>query len=323
MLALSALSSDLSRLPSVYGDSRLGSERGWTVTNAMFNVAIPAGQHQALTVCGWFRMRYASGLDLYLTTAAFYCPEAIQRSNPDLLGGAGGYPSDGGWQTAAGTNLTSLGGAVTVADFSWQPYADQKTSNQWPRGVYTVAGWSSNAVTVSLGGADVTLGPGAFNRNMVPGPSTSCVISGDGLICIGISRTPDAEFFENIDGVADVSTTMLTADSIVTNEISFAAWRFTFVDGTNLVYRSDLTRIDNAQCMGQTTTNPTPRTARAFDSRGSYKIGFMGLGSGFTPLEVEAFDVRCFAWRLTDDELCRIHSDGVLEIARRKIPQWK
>ena len=53
-----------------------------------------------------------------------------------------------------GARGVELGGALTLDPFPWQPYeAGTVPSNQWPRGVYTVAGWSSNAVTVTLGGA--------------------------------------------------------------------------------------------------------------------------------------------------------------------------
>ncbi len=321
-LALAALSAcgtmaDL-RAP-MRGDARLAYDRSLSTTNIMFAVELPEDNCHAFTVCGWFRLVYSG--DRWITTAAFYCPENIQRSNPDLMAGAAGYPADGNLDGAAGTNLTTAGGTITAEAFPWQPYAPGTgSSNAWPRGVYTLAGWTSNELTVSLGGSAVTLAAGAFNRNAVPGVSNEVIVTGSGPVCLGISRTPDAEFYMNVDGV--VTDQFLTADSIVTNEISFCAWRFKLTD-TDHVYQSNLVRLDANDCLGHTQTNAMPRRARAFSAHGYYRIGFMGAGSGQGEIGVDMFDVRVIKGLLTDAELCRIHENGVQEIRRRGVPQWK
>lgn len=313
-LASAGFAADLSFMRPRYGDARYGGESSRTPSNTMFYVSLPPGRHHGITVSAWARLIYSG--KRYITTAAFYCPEAIQRFNPDLLSGAGGYAQ------ADGTNLTALGGSVTVSAFPFQPYTDATSSNIWPRGVYTVAGWTSNAVTVTLGGAAATLGPGEFNRNVIPGSSASCVIAGTGLVSVGISRTPDANFFGMLDGVAAEGVKGLTGDSIITNEISFCAWRIRLDDDIH-IYRSDLVRMNRSDCLGQTTTNSMPRTARALDSGGIYQFGFQGLGGGFGDITVEIFDVRVLTGYLTDAELCVIHSNGAEEIARRGIPKYK
>jgi len=59
--------------------------------------------------------------------------------------------------------------------------------------------------------------------------------------------------------------------------------------------------------------------------RGVYRIGMGGMSANFTDpgVRVEFFDLRWFPRRLTDEELCRIHGNGVLEIQRRGVPRWK
>jgi hypothetical protein len=296
--------------PSVYGDSRYGSLRSKTMTNIMFSVSLPEGEHEAFTVVAWMRAISTNGIS-FLTTQAFWCPDKIQYTNPDLLAGVGGHDT-------AGTNLTDVGGSITVASFPWQPYAFPEDTNDWPKGVYTIAGWASNEVTVSLGGTDYVVGPGEFNRNALPGPADSVVISGTGLVAIGISQTPCNEYFNEMDGVT-TNGLGFTPESVVSNEISMVTWRFKIV-GTNQIYRSDIGRISAFNELSQIKSNPCARAT--FSSGGIYRVGLIGVVSS-PPFDVELFDYRVLPWYLTDTELQRIHNNGVTEINRRGIPQWK
>ena len=302
-------------MPSTLGDARLASSFATDSTNTMFDVRIPAGDHSALTICGWLRASCPGiGKQILLTTAAQWCPDPIRRSNPDLLGGQGGYPTN-----------TVLSGTLSVAAFPWQPYAGGSTeSNTWPRGVYTVAGWSSNAVAVALGGAPaITLGPGPFNRNIVPGSGSGLTITGTGLACIGVARTPAHQFFGAIDGVLGGGDLLLTPDSIVTNELVFCSYRLAF-SGPRQLYRSDLARIGECGSLGQVKTNDLPASGRSsYSSRGLYKIGLEGLGGGSRAVEVDGFGFRCIPRWITDEELCRIKANDENEISRRGIPRWK
>lgn len=307
-LACEAYALDPRLTASVYGDARMAYEGAATLTNILFDVQVPPGDHNALTFTGWLRIAGCPS-NTYLTTQAFYTPERVQYSNPSLIPLCGGYH----------TNLT-LSGAVSWASFPWQPYADPVISNRYPKAVYTVDGSSSNAVTVTLGGTDYTFGPGEFNRNVIPGPADSLAISGAGAVRIGISRTPDYQFFGEIDGVA--AGISLTAESIVTNEISFCAWRI-LLNGTQHIYRSDLTRIDKCTAVGVVKTNALPRSARSLSSGGIYRLGLVGVVRDYEGYQIEAFDFRSFAGWLTDDELNRIHGNGAEEIGRRGIPRWK
>jgi hypothetical protein len=217
--------------------------------------------------------------------------------------------------------LTTAGGAITIASFPWQPYADTNSSNTWPKGVYTLAGWSSNVVTVTLGGNDVILGPGEFNKNAIPGPSDSVVISGAGLCSIGISRTPDSQFFWQIDGVKEENAPYYTTDTIVTNELCFCTWRFR-LDGSNHLYRADLVHYDAGHPYGLLKTNEMPRAARIFSKNGIYRVGLAGIGNDLG-VAVETFDTRMCPWWLSDAEILRCFDNGKEEIIRRGIPRWK
>lgn len=297
---------------SVYGDSRYASERRETnLFNILFPVQLPTGRHQAFTVVAWMRAVDPQTNQFQAITQAFWCPDPQQKSNPDLLAGAGGHG-------AGGTNLTALGGSITVASFPFSGYAQPDVTNTWPKGVYTLDGWSSNAVTVALGGTDYVLGPGLFHRNAEPGPAASVVISGTGMVSIGISKTPCYRYFNEVDGVVDEGG-FLTPESLVTNELVMLTWRFR-VDGSNQLYRSDLGRMAAFNELSQWTTNVMSESG-AYDSRGDYRVGL----SGFKPnaLDIDIFDARVLPWWLSDAELDRIHNNGMSEIQRRGIPQWR
>lgn len=273
-----------------------------------FAVGLARDTH-AVTVTGWFRAVYTSGRNYMVTTRSLYTPDAVQRRNPDLAGGAFGFGRPDG------TNLT---GTLTIDPFPWQPYAaGTEFARQWPRGVYTVAGWSSNAVTVTLGGASVTLGPGAFNRNMLPGDGTAASVAGTGPAAVGISRTPAHRFFGMTDGiVADGGAQILTPESTVSNVWKFCVWRFR-LDASNHVCRADMAPHDRAVFASVTQDQDMPETARIFSARGFYQVGFAGFSADF---RVDAFDVRLFHRWLDDAELRRIHANGIDELARRGIP---
>jgi len=297
--------------PSVYGDARYANDQRVTnLTNVLFPVSLPPGRHQAFTVVAWLRAIDPLAGTFYAITQAFWCPDPQQKSNPDLLEGAGGHGS-------GGTNLTTLGGSITVASFPWQAYSQPEITNQWPKGIYTLDGWASNAVTVTLGGTDYVLGPGVFHRNAEPGVADSVVITGSGLASIGISRTPCYRYFEEVDGVTD--GLIFDKATIVTNELVMCVWRFR-VDGSNQIYRSDLGRMAAFNEISQVRTNVMSASG-AFDSRGDYRVGLSGMKPH--ALDIDVFNSRVLPWWLSDAELDRIHNNGVSEINRRGIPQWR
>lgn len=301
-------------MPSALGDARLAPSFAVSATNTMFTVLMPRGDHAAVTICGWLRASCPGiGSKILLTTAASWCADPVQRFNPDLLGGRGGFPTN-----------TVLGGALTVSPFPWTPYEPGPASNIWPRAIYTAAGWSSNTISVALGGAAaVNLGPGEFNRNLVPGSGPDLAITGSGPACIGISRTPAHQFFGAIDGVLAGDDLLLTAASIVTNELAFVSYRMRF-DGTQQIYRSDLSRIGECGSLGQVKTNALPASGRAaYSSLGVYQVGLAGLGGGNRAVEVDGFGFRCLTRWITDEELCRIKANDEAEIFRRGIPRWR
>lgn len=300
--------------PSRYLDARYAGELSFGQTSLsedLYGITLPDGQHSAFTVTAWMRVLCTN--DIAIAPQAFWHPDAIQYSNPDLLAGAGGHGT-------GGTNLTTAGGSITVADFPWQPYTDVTLSNLWPRGVYTIDGWSSNAVTVSLGGADVSVGPGDFNRNALPGSGDSVTLAGTGPAEIGISRTPGVQFY-SISGMGFYGGSQtVSRDTIITNEISFITWRFSSGGG---VQTCTITVGRMGETITATKTLVVPASAcGCFDSRGLYRIGLTGFHNA--PIKtVELVDYRLLPWWLTDAELDRVHRNGVQEINRRGIPKWR
>jgi hypothetical protein len=295
-------------------DARLGSliVREDAPLGPTWNVELPPGAHDAFTVTAWARIVASNTVDNQMTTYAYWCPDEIRRSNPDLSAGVFGWAGE--------TNLTTAGGSITIASFPWEPYDDDFLAEKWPKGVYTIAGWSTNAVTVTLGGADVTVGPGEFNRNAVPGPADSVVVSGSGPIAIGISRTPGHRFYGEIDGVKEEGSLLFTAESIVTNEIAFVSWRFRMGDGVQ-IYRSDIGRLAAFDEVSVVKTNHAPAHAK-YHADGEYRVGFVGVAQAL-PRNIDLFDARVLPWWATHEELDRIHANGVEEIQRREIPQWR
>ena len=296
------------RMAGVYGDARFGREASATsLTNVEFNVSLPYGEWDGMTVCGWMRLPgtiFAYGL----VTTLFYTPEKISYFNPDLASNAFGHVSE-----------TNLSGSISIASFPWQKYAPNMGSNIWSKGVYTLAGWSSNVVTVTLGGIDVTLGPGSFNHNVIPGPADSVILSGTGAVSIGISQCPCMEFFGGFSAIYNSNS--ILPDNIVTSELSFISYRIK-LNAESHYYRTDVTRMGGGITSGITRTNAMPRTARALSSGGIYKVG-LNSGNKKNNYAVEWFNLRTYPSYLTDAELSRIRQNGEEEIGRRAIPQWK
>lgn len=306
------------RQPSIYGDSRYGylyRNTNSTTPDVLHRVILPTGQHEGFTVCAWMRLKSVSGASGWMTTHAMWCPEPVIKTAPDLLAGIGAHGITGG------TNLTDLGGVITVSNFPFSTYTNPllaSVTSTWPRGVYTIDGWASNTVVISLGGTDYTWPAGRVHGNRTPGPTDAVTISGTGLVSIGISQTPCYRYFDEMDGVS-TNNTKLTPESCISTQITFCVWRFGISGGVQ-IYRSDIGRMAAFNEVSQIKTNALP-TNGCFDSRGDYKIGLQGLSAA--PYDYELFDARVFPWFLDDTELERIHFNGVQEINRRGIPQWR
>jgi len=279
----------------------------------MVEFGIPTGEWHGLTFTMWLRFRYPSNsVSLFPTTAAFWCPERIRRDAPDLTGGAFGYPG--------GTNLA---GSASVA-FDFQREAGYAPSNVFARGAYTISGWASNSVTVTLGGKDISVGPGEFNQNAEPGESDGITLTGSGLVSVAVSRLHTHQFFNEIDGVASEEGYSFTDATAVTNEIVFAAFRIR-LDASNHIYRADLCHLGGCDPFGQTKTNALPDdpSVRAMSSGGTYRFGMTGPGAPTNTWAFDVFDARVQTEYLPDSELERIYRNGSEEIGRRPIPQWR
>ena len=302
-------------MPSSLGDARMGFDRtAHTITNLEFHVPVLTGSHTGLTVTVWSRLTTGTSYAITNTEVGvrlLYAPEAIRRSNPSLA-----FADAQGWPT----NML-LAGSVSKDPFPFAPYGPGTSSNTWPKGVYTVAGWSSNAVTVSVGGNSVTLGPGEFNRNVIGGSGSACTVTGSGLANIGVSRCPDAEFFI-LDGVEMIDGGMFfRPQCVLSNEIKFVSVRLCLSETSH----KGCVSYYNVTGIPFVVTNELvmPRAARALDSTGIYRLVFHGVLKQQKAYDVDFFDFRVFPRVLSDDELLRIRDNGADEIARRGIPRWR
>ena len=303
-----------------YGDARRAADmRDLAYTNGhpgMIEIKIPDGEWHGLTVSMWLRFRMSNtnypARNNNLTTFAFWCPERIRRDAPDLTGGAFGYPG--------GTNLS---GSASVA-YSFSRESGFAPSNVFARGCYTISGWSSNAVTVTLGGKDISVGPGEFNQNAEPGESDGIILTGSGPVAVAVSRLHAHQFFQQLDGVLSEEGLGFTAETVITNELVFAAFRIN-LDASNHIFRADLCHLGGCDPSGQTRTNALPDdpSVRAMSSGGMYRFGMAGFVAPTNTWSFDVFDVRIQTKRLPDSELERIYRNGVEEIGRRPVPQWR
>ena len=305
-----------------YGDARRASEmRDMSYTNGhpgMVEVEVPNGEWHGITVTMWLRFGVGttnySAKSAYVTTAAFWCPERILRSAPDLTGGAFGYP-----------NGTNLSGSASLA-FDFVRESGYAPSNVFARGAYTIAGWSSNAVAVALGGEEITVGPGAFNRNSEPGAANGITVSGTGPVAVAVSRLHAHQFFGGIGGVQTNNSDIFAfiAETVITNELLFAVFRIR-LDATNHIYRADMCHLGGFDPSGQVKTNALPDdpSVRAICSGGIYRFGMVGMGVPGGTWRFDVFDARVQPSWLPDSEVQRIYSNGSEEIGRRPVPRWR
>lgn len=322
-LSLSAAAPALAAWPvwmPQYGDARCAQV--WTNVAYMRDqpgkvlVAPPAGDWNAITCTMWVRLQSADTnlplANMQRTTGAFWTPEPIRRTMPDLTSGAFGFPD--------GTNLVDS----AAISYSFAAAASSAPSNVFARGAYTINGWSSNAVTLTLGGADIPLGPGEFNRNALPGVSDGIILSGTGQVAVGIGGPLHPhQFFGASDGVTDEEQ-KLTPESLITNEMVFLSFRLR-LDNSNHIYRCDMARLDWDDQMGQIQTNALPDNpaVRSLSADGLYYFGFDGLGSPSTNWSFDAFDIRLQTRWLNDAEIERVYRNGAEEVEARAIPRWR
>jgi hypothetical protein len=317
--ALSASAAFEHWMPSRTGDARLSQT--YTTNSAGMSITVgitppPVDTHD-YTITGWYRFdSFASfSNNIVVFPVLTYTPSPVARTNPDLLANAGGH-TNGGF---------TLSGSHTFTNFPFAPYPaiHAAIQAQWPWGVYTVAGDSSNAVTVSLAGAAaVTLGPGAWTRNIIAGTANSnVVVTGDGPMRIGISKTPLAEFFGASSGVGrgydtyDFSGMASNPAAITNGHALFFTFRM-HLDATNHTVICG-GGCDGAVCTGYVVTNALPVDGTtSFSSSGMLNLNFIGVYNATNKFE-RIFDIRAFPRELSDNELERIKNNGSEEINRR------
>jgi hypothetical protein len=293
------------KMASSLGDASYGYSHSGTVTNySSFAIEFPDGIHSEITLTGWYA--HTSTNNLFIVPWLFYTPDTVQYSNPDLLNGAWAHGVEGG------TNLVT---SFSFNGFPFSTYTNHPDiTNTWRWGVYTVDGWSSNAVTLNLGGIDSTIGPGSFKQNFIAGGSGDCILTGTGLVSIGISKTPCHRFYNFTKPLTSADAATWTFGIWSTNEISFISIRIR-ANGTNHVATLKL------RVRGQTWSEDyvaTNACSSLFSSGGIYRMQPIGIYNNPTKAET-TFDYRTFSYFLTDDELERVYQNGADETIRRNL----
>ena len=316
LLLAPILANAASWLHNPLGSATVAAHEVDEATNLWWDVTLPEGDHDAFTVTMWTRFRRLTPKLDWITTSAWWCGDPVEMPMPDLLQGGGGHPDD--W-----IDLTAAGGVVAfpAITFGCWPDVPVAVSNRYPRGVYNLTGTSSETITITLGGADYNVGPGAFDRAAEPGPADGVAISGGGLARVAVSLSYIAQYQHEIDGVIASGENTLSPDSVITNELSFCTWRFR-VEGDKQIYRSDLGRLPAFDIISIVATNDAPRCGK-FSRFGRYRVGLQGISvDRYNHVDLTEFDVRIRPWWVSDHDLRRIHIDGVAEITRREIPTW-
>jgi hypothetical protein len=290
-------------MASYLGDASMAWEYQKQPTNYYLDckIQLSPGTHESITLTGWYGQTFTN-YECAVAAQLFYTPDEVQLDNPDLLNGSLAYGVEGG------TNLT---GTFSFSGFPYSTYTNHPTiTNTWKWGVYTMAGWSSNSLTINLGGIDYSVGPGTFNKNGIAGGSGDFIVTGTGLASIGVSKTPCHQFY-SASHLNTIGSETWTGAISSTNGMGFWAIRIQ-ANGTNHVSTFDI-KVNNTAWV--TSTN-TYACTKLFSSLGLYKLSFVGLKNDNRKAE-RLYDVRAFKYRLSDSELERVYNNGLDDKTRR------
>lgn len=328
--AASCMGSPTQWLVSPLGDARkawvksdISRDQLWNGGKVSFE--IPPGEWHDITATFWIRNfstnAAVSALTVYQTIGLTYCPEPLQRNLPDALDGAGGWGVPGG---------VAVSGSLALP-MEMRPhwsYTNRVTNsipsndkNRW--GVYSVNAIVDAPMGISIGGVEHVLTAGTNVFNSYGGPSPFVTITGSGSVQVGVSRLYWHEYFDRINGVYDEASSVLTTQSIVTNEMVFVSCRIHLADDGHWT-QDALIHWDGNDTQGMMVTNSLPQnpSCRALSSRGDYKVGLIGLGQD-ARLLMDIFDFRVHSWWLTEAELAQTRQNGKEELLRRGVPKNK
>ena len=232
----------------------------------------------------------------------YYCPN-VERSAPDLLGGAWGW----GGASVSVSGARSFDYAFPTVCDGWNGGATG--TNCFPRGAYTVA-WTNLTATMTLtaGGADLTLEAPAGVRNVEPGPAGGFILSGSGSGAVGISRMKVHPFYDTGRGQVSGSDMRWLDDRLVGTNWCFVAHRVR-LDGS--AHTNDLTIIQRDGTLyrlGGACELP-PDGSAALGTNGWYQLVYSCIGDMIVTYVYE-WDRRVFPRWLSDADLAAIFEDG-------------
>ena len=309
--ALCANALTIGGFASNLGDARFSGEREFVITNmpspGMVEVTLPPGEYKELTFLTWVAVTETTPPVLYkqMSASLFYCPEPVDRTGDDILEDACAYTSE-----------TNLNGQISFPALTFAAYPAIPTSPTMTYGAYTVAGWSSNVVTVVMGGITTDFGPGDINRNITPAASSGLTVTSTGLCSLGISRCHLHQFFGGLGNVSEEQG--IIGVFSLTNELRMVVFRLK-LDGTN--HTQDVSMYDAAGLTNgvvATVNHAFPDNTTTFSSRGIYRFGVAGVGV-LAYETINYFGYRFYPWSLSDYEIERVLINARQEIIRRPV----
>ena len=318
LLASCAVAQTQSLYAPPLGAASLATNRIMHSTGLPVHLALPCDTHE-LTVTYWTSVREADAMGpgsgysgvrgvngtTYTRGGNFlpslrYCPRVV-RSAPDLLEGAWGW----------GGSAVAVSGARSFA-YAFPAPTGTTSAKCFPRGVYTVA-WTNLSATMTLtaGGADMTLEAPAGVRNVEPAEADGFILTGSGTGKIGISRAHIHPIFDTGRGDAGTAATAekdLAALLVATN-YCFVANRIRLTEAVHtnahLIIRQDGRRRATANAPDLPEDGSTILTTEGF-----YDLSYIVIGRNDLDYAYE-WDLRIFPKWLDEEDLTAIYEDGL------------
>lgn len=329
-LAFSALAVDPRLMRPILGDpSRMFGFRqpAWHCVATFF---MPGG-HAAVTAVAWARVRAPSdefGSQFKRCMMYGDCTVAPARATaeggaslPDLLSGA--------YTGAAAVPLSSRGTwSAACLPSTWQ--APGQISEEWRYGCYCINLRTDAALTLTVGGGEVTV-PHATNmvRNVLATSAdrtvTIAAASPSATVHFGLAVNPLVQFFGGVMYAEALDTQQLTSDySVFTNEYAMMAFRARLLEDGAKVETALDAYTRSGWHHGVAITQRVDAASRAvFAPDARIRLHLCRLAGDTEALDgTDVWGVKQWRGWLPDALLDRVLHQDMEEMARRGMDPW-